>query len=508
VVLDRATQPVVLFSPVASPPTFRTLNLTYALGEAPKASSVTVAFVTTGFTLTLTMKNLLLVSFVWNPAAVTTPESFSTFVASASPAATNLRDGTYTVTISYQDLGSNNPSTASVSNMILDFNTRVPTLSAPRSTSTYIKTIPVIFLIPEATSAAPTLTFLRVTDGLRRVLTLSVLGSEIGTALSFTLDPTNILGSARVTGLSDGVTSGPTLIIPDGRYTVTLSYADAIGNPASSAVATDMYLTTSSEPARRVTLTLGLDFASTITASNPVAVFGATFVADVARALSAPASRFRFRSATASSILVSFDILQSATAGDPTSASLFAAFVVQFSTAGSVLRGLTSNYTRFITASASYTELDLCLNTVTQDPIGCTSGGGSGDPGTNTSSSSEKLDVRVTIGIIALIIIIIALCVGFWIHYVADKKKREKAAHELEKINEETFDKLDVNHDGAVTREEFVHAYTAAGAHIPSPSPTHADSAVEMRGFNSKNAGPYTGAGTADQPEPLVATSS
>jgi hypothetical protein len=55
---------------------------------------------------------------------------------------------------------------------------------------------------------------------------------------SFTLDPANPTGTAQVAGISGGTS------LPDGLYTVTLSYRDAAGNPVATASAANVRIDT------------------------------------------------------------------------------------------------------------------------------------------------------------------------------------------------------------------------------------------------------------------------
>ena len=117
-----------------------------------------------------------------------------------------------------------------------DTTTSTPMLMAPASGSASTNMVAVAFYLPEAAlSGSVKLTF---TGSVMRVLTLTSVNDSVGTH-AFTLNALNPLPSAEI---ADG---SP---IPDGIYTVVLSYQDALGNP-----------TASSTPALNVTVNLDTD---------------------------------------------------------------------------------------------------------------------------------------------------------------------------------------------------------------------------------------------------------
>jgi len=108
-----------------------------------------------------------------------------------------------------------------------------PLLIAPSTGSANKNPSSVVFSLPEAAQAATvTLTF---DDGITpRVLALA--GSEESQGRhNFSFNPTNPTASVQI---SSGAA------IPDGTYTVTLSYQDALGNPAASASASNVLIDT------------------------------------------------------------------------------------------------------------------------------------------------------------------------------------------------------------------------------------------------------------------------
>ncbi len=116
----------------------------------------------------------------------------------------------------------------------LDTTTLAPTLTAPAASAFINNTVNVAFTLPEAAlPGSVTLTFAGAL--LTRPLVLTASQESAGTH-SFSFDAGSPAAAAEVE-------SGLPLEY-DGPYTVTLSYRDAQGNPAATAVATDVTLDT------------------------------------------------------------------------------------------------------------------------------------------------------------------------------------------------------------------------------------------------------------------------
>ncbi len=108
---DVTTQAPTLTSPTSTS-TQNTLQLTYSLPEVPTAGSVTVLFNDGTTTTTLTMSDSQSVDTAVNLA------SLSSTTGVAATTAASLADGTYTVTLSYQDyLG--NPASTDVETVVV-----------------------------------------------------------------------------------------------------------------------------------------------------------------------------------------------------------------------------------------------------------------------------------------------------------------------------------------------------------------------------------------------------
>ena len=166
-------------------------------------------------------------TFFVNPA---NPLATSPQVVSITPASSTIPDGTYTVTLSYQNSLGDPPATSSVSNVTFDNVTQAPALSAPTA-GTISGTIPVMYTLPEtALSGSVKLTF---TGAVTRTLTMQ----DTAPLSTFHLDPANPTGSSQVVSIAP---SGST--IPDGTYSVTVQYQDSLGNPAAFGTAVTVTL--------------------------------------------------------------------------------------------------------------------------------------------------------------------------------------------------------------------------------------------------------------------------
>lgn len=125
------TQTPTLSSPTSSS-TQNTLQLTYSLPEVPSPGTVTISFNNGITTTVLTMSN---------SQSVNTNLNLSSLISTSGVTATSassLADGTYTVTLSYQDSLGNPASTAVASNVVIDTTPpRITNISSDKANSAY-----------------------------------------------------------------------------------------------------------------------------------------------------------------------------------------------------------------------------------------------------------------------------------------------------------------------------------------------------------------------------------
>ncbi len=117
---DTVTQAPTMTSPI-SDSIQNTLQLTYSLPEVPTASTVNVSFNNGTTTTTLTMSNDQSVSTTLNLSNLASSSGVTGVTANS------LADGTYTVTLSYQDYLGNPVSTDIESGVVID--TTLPTIT-------------------------------------------------------------------------------------------------------------------------------------------------------------------------------------------------------------------------------------------------------------------------------------------------------------------------------------------------------------------------------------------
>jgi hypothetical protein len=230
VVKTSSTSPM-LISPTAGSRA-QTISISYSLPDAPLAGSTAIRFDETGgptkCTLHLTDVTASTVrTFTLNAASPTSsPE-----VASTSPAC-SFPDGSYDVTLSYQDSAGNAPATDWASSVIVDNITSAPTLIDPATGTQHTDDIDVNYSLPEEAAASSVkLTFAGPSNS---VLIIGASGTTAGSH-SIPFQAHSLVDQAE----ADLFSGDPALA--NGLYSVTLSYQDDLGNPvASSATATDV----------------------------------------------------------------------------------------------------------------------------------------------------------------------------------------------------------------------------------------------------------------------------
>jgi len=117
----------------------------------------------------------------------------------------------------------------------MDKTTQAPSLSAPASNGIFADSVNVAFSLPE-TALGGSVQFVFTGAASRTIVLAASLG--IGGAQSFTFSPANPAAALQVASVAGGAS------IPDGSYTVTLSYRDALGNAAATAAASSVRIDT------------------------------------------------------------------------------------------------------------------------------------------------------------------------------------------------------------------------------------------------------------------------
>lgn len=156
--------------------------------------------------------------------------------------AESVADDTYGVKVSYE--GGVESATATVA---IDRVTRTPLLTAPLTGATVTGALGVGYTLPEAASDGSVEVVLTPAGGgVPQTLTVA---SEAAGAAALTIDRAAPAASPGIAA------AAPATAITDGTYDVTLRYRDVLGNPAASAVATGVVLTTPTAPAGPATPT-------------------------------------------------------------------------------------------------------------------------------------------------------------------------------------------------------------------------------------------------------------
>lgn len=222
VIIDSVTQAPTVNAPASGFSTKSPVNISFSLPEAALAGTLTLTFDDGVSPRTLSLASSQAGfgnhSFSFNPASPTTTSGGAIASGPAIP------DGTYAVSISYQDSVGNVAAVATNTNVRIDTTTLAPVLTSPAANSGSRNPVQVTFNLPEsALSGSVKLSFSGTTS---RTLTL-VGQNETTGAHSFSFDPTSPLQSGQVASITGGAN------LPDGLYTASLSYQDALGNNSS-----------------------------------------------------------------------------------------------------------------------------------------------------------------------------------------------------------------------------------------------------------------------------------
>jgi hypothetical protein len=152
-----------------------------------------------------------------------------------------------------QDSSGNNNTASNTASVVFDSVTQTPTLTAPASSAISSSPLGVNFVLPE--NALPASVKLTFSGAASRTLTLAATQETSGPH-TFSFNPASPTAAAPIASISGGTS------IPDGLYAVTLSYQDALGNPAATASATNVRIDTTPP-------TLDLPAPITVTATSP-----------------------------------------------------------------------------------------------------------------------------------------------------------------------------------------------------------------------------------------------
>ena len=236
VVIDTTTQAPALTSPDSSAAYSSPIPVAFTLPEQALAGSATLTFNSGSVTREVTLASSLDTAGSHSFSLVTSNLISSPDVASAAGGST-LPDGTYSVTLGYQDQYGNPLATATASAVTVDTVTLAPVLGSPTA-GTYTGTLPLTYTLPEAgETGAMTATF----SSSNGTLTVTLADSSAGTH-TVNLDPMDLASSPGVSNVVGGST------LPDGTYDVTFSYQDALGNPAAQVSVTNVVLQTATAP--------------------------------------------------------------------------------------------------------------------------------------------------------------------------------------------------------------------------------------------------------------------
>ncbi len=151
---------------------------------------------------------------------------------SFTPTNVQLADGVYSFILTYQDALGNAPATTIVSNVTLDLRTTIPELLEPERAA--YNQIPVSFELPE--EALPGSVTLTINNEL--VTAHITVEDSIET---LTLNPKSLATSNHVTNTN--IAS-----LPDGTYSITLSYRDSDNHPEATSEALTFFIDTQTLP--------------------------------------------------------------------------------------------------------------------------------------------------------------------------------------------------------------------------------------------------------------------
>jgi hypothetical protein len=220
-----ATSPPVLLSPVSSSASSSPLIVRFELPEAASAGTAVLVFKETEPSAeTIVVLGNQEDSAGEHTVSLQTDDLTADEheVKSASPRS-SLQDGSYEVTLAYQDAAKEPAASASANDVRIDTVTLAPELKAPTSGAEAEGAFTVQYVLPEA--ALPGSVELLIEGEETGTSTIVLTSAEAGEHM-VTVNPAH-------PALEPEVASGPARIAP-GPYKLHLAYRDALGNPAAA----------------------------------------------------------------------------------------------------------------------------------------------------------------------------------------------------------------------------------------------------------------------------------
>lgn len=226
---DTVTQAPVLLAPADNVRITGPISVSFFLPENAQSGSVTLNFGGTTLTLAATEETMGVHNFTIDPTNPgTSPSVASVF---NGP----ITDSNYAVSLVYTDSLGNPAASDTNTNITVDTITVTPLLQDPATNSSNATALQVFYALPDVGVLPGSV---KLTFG-PHVLTVSSLGELPGVWIPFVFNPANPTASPYVV-------SGPP--IPDGTYSVTLSYQDDLGNPMASVTHTNVVVDTITTP--------------------------------------------------------------------------------------------------------------------------------------------------------------------------------------------------------------------------------------------------------------------
>lgn len=224
--LATETAPPTLIAPGASSQSAAALHVHYSLPEAAAAGSLKLTF-EGGETIEVILSNSL--GTLGEHELTLSVKNLSSSSEVVSETKNSIPDGTYTVKLTYEGLTASSPSSAEATDVAIRTVTQSPSLLAPASGSMAEtnQTLTVEYSLPEAAGAGTVELLFIPTGGETSVLTLAATTAGIHT---LALEPSDI-------ALGGSLAAGPQALAA-GQYTLTVSYQDALLNPAASSSTT------------------------------------------------------------------------------------------------------------------------------------------------------------------------------------------------------------------------------------------------------------------------------